>query len=508
MKLSLALLLFACASCQSSSSPTPVCEAVAPADLGGVGAGLWGDPAAASVTQYHKNASRDGLYVEPLFTRAAAARLRVDPTFAATTSGQAYAQPLFVDGGPGGADLVIVGTEDNEVTAFDAADGEVVWRIDSSTLGAPANAADLPCGNISPHQGVHGTGAIDLPSRTLFFDALTEPSSKEFHHLIFGVSIDDGSVRVGFPVDVSERFSDFDSSVQGQRGALLIVGGNVYVPYGGMWGDCGHYYGYVVQVPVGDPDDAASWRTRSPQSGIWATGGLASDGTSVFGATGNSFNGVPYGDQESIIRFTPGPAVADEFWPNEWMSLDTGDIDLGGSGPVLFDGAGGKRVLAFGKDTNAYLLDGGQLGGLNGQLTRAQMTRGPIIQAAAVWPASDGPRVVIKGTGTHCPTGESGGLTAIAISDSQLTTVWCADQVGRGSPIVTTTDGHSEAIVWAVGAENDNRLHGFDAETGAELFAGGCDGDQLGTVRALSTPIVAKGRLYVAADQRVYAFSP
>ncbi len=42
----------------------------------------------------------------------------------------------------------------------------------------------------------------------------------------------------------------------------------------------------------------------------------------------------------------------------------------------------------------------------------------------------------------------------------------------RGSPIVTTTDGRSNPIVWILGADGDGRLHGFRGDNGEPLFAG------------------------------------
>jgi Ca2+-binding RTX toxin-like protein len=88
-----------------------------------------------------------------------------------------------------------------------------------------------------------------------------------------------------------------------------------------------------------------------------------------------------------------------------------------------------------------------------------------------------------------------------------LRVAWCAAENGRGSPIVTTTDGKANAIVWAVGGEGDNRLHGFRGDTGAVVFSGGGPGDAMGEVRRFQTLIAAGGRLYVAGDQHVYAFA-
>ncbi len=72
--------------------------------------------------------------------------------------------------------------------------------------------------------------------------------------------------------------------------------------------------------------------------------------------------------------------------------------------------------------------------------------------------------------------------------------------------MVTTTDGHSEAIVWSVGAEGDNRLHGFDGDTGKIVYGGGGTGDVIGLVRRFHVPILAGGRIYVAGDGVVKAF--
>src|ERR1051325_3040020 len=73
-----------------------------------------------NVTQYHNNASRDGLYVDPAFTQAAAAGLVRDPNFSGVISGNVYGQPLYVENGPGGQAMVIIGTESNNLYALNA----------------------------------------------------------------------------------------------------------------------------------------------------------------------------------------------------------------------------------------------------------------------------------------------------------------------------------------------------------------------------------------------------
>ena len=76
-------------------------------------------------------------------------------------------------------------------------------------------------------------------------------------HFIFSLNVDTGNLNPGWPVDVNATARSgstvFNSLAQGQRGALAIVGTNPYVPCGGLYGDCGTYYGWVVGVPVNNP---------------------------------------------------------------------------------------------------------------------------------------------------------------------------------------------------------------------------------------------------------------
>jgi hypothetical protein len=93
-----------------------------------------------NVTQYHNHDSRDGLYVDAAFTQSAATSLARDLGFDGTVSGNVYAQPLYVEGGPNGT-MVIVATESNNVYALDATDGSVIWQRNG---GTPVPLNQLP----------------------------------------------------------------------------------------------------------------------------------------------------------------------------------------------------------------------------------------------------------------------------------------------------------------------------------------------------------------------------
>jgi hypothetical protein len=50
-------------------------------------------------------------------------------------------------------------------------------------------------------------------------------------------------------------------------------------------------------------------------------------------------------------------------------------------------------------------------------------------------------------------------------------------------------------------------LHGYDGDTGAVIYAGGGPNELMANTRKWNTGIVARGRIYFAADNKVYAFA-
>jgi len=477
----------------------------------------------ASVLQYHKNANRDGVYVDAAFTRAAAAGLK--KAYSVPIAGPTYAQPLFVENGAQGKDIVIVATERNEVSALDAADGAVVWR---KTLGAPATSTGCSLSNINP-LGITGTPVVDLATKRLFLNAVT--SEGGFKHQIFALSLEDGSTVAGWPVDVAAKAKAgslaFEADIHNQRGALIILDGKVYVPYGGHFGDCGNYHGWIVGVPIDNPAAPIAWATRARAGGIWAPGGLASDGTSLFAVTGNTMSEgaqppfmfeapTMWGHGESILKFPSSLAfsdmASDYVSAMNWSALDDADLDIGGSGPVLFNVAGAtpsSLVLALGKDSKAYLANAQNLGGMGTFVASKTVSSQQIMQAAVAYNTPTGTFFAFRGMGTGCPAG-GGQITAVkvgAASPPTMDVAWCAGSSGTGSPIVTTTDGTADTIVWYVTAEGDRKLRGFNGETGAVIFNGGAAAETMGTINRFQTPIAAKGKIFVAAGNELFAFT-
>jgi hypothetical protein len=504
-----------------------------PAGMGGATSGMGGvggpppggtggtmvPPAAAgaSVLQYHKNSNRDGLYVDAAFTRTAAAGLK--KAWSLAIAGPTYAQPLFVEGGSGGKDIVITATERNEVTAVNAADGMMVWR---KTLGSPATSTGCSFSNINP-LGITGTPVVDMASKKLFLNAVVG-SGGAMKHQIFALALEDGATVAGWPVDVSTIKAgslSFEAPVHNQRGALIILDGKVYVPYGGHFGDCGNYHGWVVGIPIDNPAMPIAWATRARAGGIWAPGGIASDGTSLFVATGNTMSDganpplmfdapMMWGHGESLIRLPPSLQFSemdkDYASAMNWSSLDTTDLDLGGSGPVLLSAGGTSYVLGLGKDSKAYLANADNMGGMGKWAASKTVSSQQIIQAAVAYNTPTGSFFAFRGTGSGCPSG-GGQITAVKVGTASPPTMdvaWCAGASGDGSPIVTSTDGMAETIVWYTAG---GKLRGFNGETGAEVYNGGGAMEALGTVNKFQTPIAAKGKIYVAAGNQLIALT-
>ncbi len=484
-----------------------------------------------SVLMHHKHWGRDGMYVEPTLTRSAAATTAIVSTFHAVLpdpADEVYAQPLFVDGAPSGTDMVIVATEANNVYALDATTGAQLWH---TNLGpAVPRAALQTCGDLDTY-GVTGTPVIDFASRRLYLDAVTfapDGGASVSAHQVFALSIDTGLVVSGWPVDVAAAVTSttFMDDVQGQRGALALLGGTLYVPFGGLFGDCGNHHGVLLAISVADPSHVSSWATTAIGGGVWGPSGVATDGTNVFVNTGNTAQTTTWAGGEAILSFPAGAPLGTPsyFSPLNWHDLDNFGQDLGGTGPLLIDLPGStpsKLVLALGLDGKAYLLDRTSLPGIGvaigapdggSSAATANVAFAPIISAPALYTTATATYVVFKGPTSCGVTGSHQAIKILPGSPPTIAPAWCVATGGTGSPIVTTTDGSSEAVVWIPGAEGDHELHAYDGDTGAVIANVAIPlpvvADASPEIRRYVPPIAAKGRIYVATDNSVAAFSP
>jgi hypothetical protein len=212
--------------------------------------------------------------------------------FDGTIVGNVYAQPLYLDDGPGGRPTVIAVTESNNVYALDALDGSIIWE---RNVGPPVSARDLVCTKLDP-MGITGTPIVDLASRALFLDAMTAPDGGETKkHLILSLNVDTGDINPGWPLDVEATASyngiNFTAEIQQQRPALGIMANSLYVGYGSMR-DCSQWHGWLIGVPIDNPASVTAWAAATNPGvrggAIWGVGGIASDGKNPLVTTGNT----------------------------------------------------------------------------------------------------------------------------------------------------------------------------------------------------------------------------
>jgi outer membrane protein assembly factor BamB len=215
--------------------------------------------------EYHRDAGRSGQ--GPAVPALAAPKI----AWTASVDGDVYASPLIVAG------HVIVATENNTVYSLDLFTGGVIWKIH---LGQPVDSSSLPCGDIGPVSGITGTPAADPASGLLYVVAFLAGR----HHMLYALSLVDGTVASQQDIDPTGS----TPAVQQQRGALTVGANFVYVPLGGLYGDCGPYHGYVVAVPRAG-GAALSFQVRSARgAGIWSAAGVTLDASgNVYAVTGN-----------------------------------------------------------------------------------------------------------------------------------------------------------------------------------------------------------------------------
>ena len=374
----------------------------------------------------------------------------------ARLDGAVYGQPLLV------GDEVLAATENDSVYALDRS-GRVLWR---ARLGTAQAQSGLKCGDIDP-LGITSTMAYDPTTGSLFALAETDGG----HHTLFALDPATGAVRWQRAAEPPEG-SPIDTQ---QRAALTVAFGRVYVPFGGLYGDCGDYVGSVVGTPTsGQGAQVAYSVPTAREGGIWAPGGLVTVGSVLYAAVGNGASTTAFDGSASVIALSPGLSRLDYFAPATWAQDNASDLDLGSLTPALVGG----RIVALGKRGTAYLLAADRLGGIGGQIAQTQVC--PAFGAAAV-----------RGSLVYMACQD--GVRAVEVTGNAIKVVWKSAGRADGSPTL------SGGEVWAVDTARGT-LYRFDAATGAVTGQ-----VALGAVPHFASPALGSGRAYVGTANGVVA---
>ncbi|MGA2472150.1 MAG: PQQ-binding-like beta-propeller repeat protein [Acidimicrobiales bacterium] len=388
--------------------------------------------------------------------------------------GQLYGEPLAWNG------HVFVATEDDTVYALSAATGAIEW---SSHVGTPVPSGSLPCGDISPTVGITGTPVIDGTRSELFVVADELVNGSPAHELV-GLSATTGKTELTQDVDPAGT----TPSALLQRTGLTLDAGRVVFGYGGNYGDCSNYRGWVIAVPEagGTPAEfAVDSASGESQGAIWMGGAApvidAQGDIWVSAGNGSVYSSShAYDDSDSVLELSSSLTFLQYFAPASWAANNSRDLDMSTAPALLADG----QVVGAGKARIVYLLNGSSLGGIGGQQASLADACGDDIDGG----------VAVQGTTVYLPC--LSGTIAVQASSAPagLHLLW-SSSVGGGPPIVAA------GLVWTIGQDGD--LYGLNPTTGAvqEHTSVG------GGVNHFPTPSVGAGLFLAPSADRVVAFA-
>jgi outer membrane protein assembly factor BamB len=359
--------------------------------------------------------------------------------FSLPVDGAVYAQPLYVPAltFPDGSvhNVVYIATMHNNVYAYDADTGKLLWEQTQKTLGAyvPQNFMPLSeatagrtlteeiaafmqaqfkgCGPLAPVSnqrslnieggyGITSTPVIDPTSNTLFVVAKTTVTNG-FAYNLHALNLVTGVERAPSPVPISGQVPGtgvaskdgimcqagnlcFDPKMHLQRPALLLSNGTVYIAFGAHQ-ETAPYHGWIFAYDAQSLQQKAAYSTtpNAEEGGLWQSGnGLAADASgNVYFMSGNgTFDGNHGGTDlgDSFVKLDPNLNLLDWFTPLDFSDMDSSDVDLGSAGPMLLQSS--SAVVGGGKKGVFYLLDQNNMGHLendtNAPLQKFQATQG------------------------------------------------------------------------------------------------------------------------------------
>ena len=439
----------------SSSTPTGLSASSTPAATSSTSTGASPAVPGSRWPTYHRTNDRHGS-VPGLATPTGLTR-----AWSHSVDGAVYGQPIVV------GSTVIAATENDTVYGLDFATGRRIWQ---RHVGTPAALSSLPCGNIDP-LGITGTPAYDSVTGSVFVVAETTGAG----HDLFALDPATGAVRFTRNLDVTTR----DRKAQQERGALAVANGRVYVPFGGLFGDCGNYVGYVASVATTGTGAIMHYEVPTArEAGIWAASGPAiSASGDVFVSVGNGAStSPPYDGSDSVLRLSPDLSKRlDFFAPRDWAAQNASDADLGSTGTLLLPN---HLALIAGKAGEIFLLDANHLGGIGGQLAKATGCTsfgGMAYDAGAAFlPCTDG-------------------VLRVDISGQTLVKRWKVST--NGSPVV------GGGAVWILD-QSSGSLDVFNEASGAPITSA-----PVGTLTRFASPVLVGTRALVGTTNSVVALA-
>ena len=314
--------------------------------------------------------------------------------------------------------VFFVTTTYGKTLAIDADSGTVLWRYIPPSYAGLAGSAQITT----------ATPVAD-PNGTYLYVASPDGN-------ISKLAVADGSMIWSTPITLQPSYEKIGT-------ALNYYNGRVIATTGGYNGDIPPYVGHVAILDAGSGTLLAVWNalcsdqvglmdpSTCPQWGaaIWGRAGAVIDSSTgnIYVATGNGLwdGATNWGD--AILELDSLGNLVGNYTPNNTLTLDSTDTDLGSTSPVLVGGS----VIQGGKDGLLRLVPWTQMTGnqpnVGGEQQVVPMPTGcEIITAPAVL---QGP------TATWVFTACDGAIVGWQVTSGGLSPVWQVEGAGT-SPVV------------------------------------------------------------------------
>jgi len=261
----------------------------------------------------------------------------------------------------------------------------------------------------------------------------------------------------------------------------------VLVGFGGNFGDCGQYHGWVVGAPESGTGALLHYQVPTANQGaIWGPAGITvSASGDIYVATGNgsASAGQSFDHGDAVIELSPTLQELGYFAPTNWAQDNEDDLDLGSTAPVLL---GNGQVFEIGKQQTAYLLSASDLGGIGGELASLSLcsSKGATAyEAPYAYVICDSLGQVIQ-----VKVGPGNAL--------QRGWTWSSPGGGASSPTI------AGGVLWSID-QGASELYGVSLQDGSTLYSVPLD---VGTLVHFVSVSAANGMLFVAGDDGVEAF--
>jgi Immunoglobulin I-set domain len=502
-----------------------------------------------NVLTYHNDSARSGQNLnETVLTPQNVNSSSFGKLFSVSVDGYVYTQPLYLANVtiPGGSvhNIVYVATEHDSVYAFDADAGAPLWQvsfINPASGITTLTTTDVSCTAIQPEVGITGTPVIDPATGTLYVVARTKENGT-FVQRLHALDVTTGTEKFGGPVLIQASVAgtgagtvagtvNFDPQLENQRAALLLQNGLVYIGWASLC-DVTPFHGWLMAYDSQTLTQAGVLNTtpNGVDGGIWASGsGPAGDGSLLFVATGNgSFkvSSASYGS--SILKLSEPSAgvfsILDYFTPNNYSTLNAGDIDLGAGGVLLVDQPVGspREHLLFlcGKQGTLYVVDRDNLGEFNTGVDLVVQSIAGVNPGSWSSPAWWNNTLYLGGSAEPSPPDPDAlrAFTFDPIAGMLSTTSTSQSAVVFGYPSPTpsiSANGATNGIVWAMQESNYQNntgqavLYAYDATNLGNLLYSSSQNaarDSAGLSVKFAVPTIANGKVYLPGRNAVTVF--